>query len=321
MADQLAYGFDVSHYQENVQWDRVKAAGMEFVFVQTSQYDRVNPWFTRHWANSKGTLARGPYHFCRQNTAPQKQVDVFLKALGDDPGELPPVLDIEDTTATDPVGYLKTSRFWLEQVEKKLNRRPIIYTAGWYWNALRPPLDWASDYPLWVASYPFSTGAPTRAQLMAFINNPTGKPAKELHPRMPAIWKKWTLWQYAEHGTVDGNFKATGALANTDLNIFNGPLDDLLEMATGAAIPLPPALADPAPPAQVGMTNQNVINAFNWAFGAEYIKKLQSAGLSKIINDRAAPYTGKPVTDLPQLTDDEKKVLQEKWDAILAKQQ
>ena len=138
MADEHAYGFDVSHYQENVQWERVKAAGMEFVFVQTSQYDRVNPWFTRHWANSKGTLARGPYHFCRQNTAPQKQVDVFLKALGDDPGELPPVLDIEDTTATDPAGYLKTSRFWLEQVEKKLNRRPIIYTAAWYWNASGP---------------------------------------------------------------------------------------------------------------------------------------------------------------------------------------
>jgi len=34
MPAQYAFGFDVSRYQENVQWDRVKAAGMEFVFVQ-----------------------------------------------------------------------------------------------------------------------------------------------------------------------------------------------------------------------------------------------------------------------------------------------
>jgi len=30
MPAQYAFGFDVSRYQENVQWDRVKAAGMEF---------------------------------------------------------------------------------------------------------------------------------------------------------------------------------------------------------------------------------------------------------------------------------------------------
>ena len=319
MSAQYAFGFDVSRYQENVQWDRVKAAGMEFVFVQVSQYNWVDRQFPVHWANAKGVLPRGPYHFFRQITDPQKQVDTFLKALGDDPGELPPVLDIEDPTATDAASYTKGARFWLEQVEKKLNRHPIIYTAAWYWNPLTLSLAWAADYPLWVASYPFSEGAPTRAQLMALINNTANKPPKARYPLMPSTWKTWTLWQYAEHGTVDGNFKLSGALAGTDFDVFNGPVEDLLQLATGEASPLPPIPANPEPPARV-MTNQNVINAFHWAFSADYINKLNSAGLSKIVNDRQAPYTGKPVKDLPKLTDAEKNVLQEKWDAILAKQ-
>ena len=135
MPAQYAFGFDVSRYQENVQWDRVKAAGMEFVFVQVSQYNWVDKLFTRHWATAKGALPRGPYHFYRQATDPQKQVDVFLKALGDDPGELPPVLDIEDTSSNGKADFIKGARFWLDQVEKKLTRKPIIYTAAWYWGS------------------------------------------------------------------------------------------------------------------------------------------------------------------------------------------
>jgi GH25 family lysozyme M1 (1,4-beta-N-acetylmuramidase) len=319
MTVQYTYGFDVSRYQENVHWDLVKTAGMDFVFVQVSQYDWVDRQFTTHWSNAKGVLPRGPYHFFRQLTSPQKQVDVFLKALGDDPGELPPILDIEDPNATDPASYIKGARFWLDQVEKKLGRHPIIYTAAWFWNPLKLSLGWASDYPLWVASYPFSQGAPTRTQLTALVNNTANKPPKERYPLMPSTWKTWTFWQFAEHGTLDGNFKLSGALADTDLDVFNGPVEDLLKMATGEVMPLPAPLLNHEPPVKV-MTNQNVINAFNWAFSAAYIPKLNSAGLSKIVNDRQAPYSGPPVKDLPQLTDAEKAVLQEKWDAILAKQ-
>jgi hypothetical protein len=207
----------------------------------------------------------------------------------------------------------------LEQVAKKLGRQPIIYTAAWHWNAVPVEANWAAAYPLWVASYPFSEGAPTRAQLTAFLNNTAGAPPAKRQPRVPAGWKDWTLWQYAEHGVVDGNCKSSGALADTDLNIFNGPLETLLKLATGEVMPLRPLEEKPEPVTPV-MTNQNVINAFNWAFQADYMQKLISAGLRKIVNDRQAPYTGKPVAELPQLTDAEKAVLQEKWDAILAQQ-
>jgi lysozyme len=318
MPAQYTFGFDVSRYQENVQWDRVKAAGMEFVIVQVSQYNWVDKLFPRHWANAKGVLPRGPYHFYRQITDPQKQVDVFLKALGDDPGELPPVLDIEDKSSNGKADYIKGARFWLEQVEKKLNRKPIIYTAAWYWanpQFMTPP-SWASDYPLWVASYPFSQGAPTRTQVAKYPD----KPPKERYPIMPSNWKKWTLWQYVEHGVVDGNFRSTGSLADTDFDAFNGPLEDLLKMATGATMPLPEPPKNPPPTTQV-MLNQNVINAFSWAFQADWEKKMKEAGLSltTMVNNRNAPYTGKPVKDM-SLAEADKTVLQGKWDTILAKQ-
>lgn len=318
-AQTQTFGLDISLYQKNVQWDRIKAAGMQFVFVKASESQWADPMFAKHWPAARGVLPRGAYHFYRQAGDPQKQVDILLKTLGNDPGELPPVLDVEDTSSNNAASLIKGTRFWLEQVEKALDRRPIIYTAKWYWDARllyggKYP-DWASDYPLWVAYYPNADGAPTREQLAPDLPKP-------LKPLMPASWKKWRLWQYAEHGVVDGNFKDSGALASTDLDVFNGPLEDLLTLATGKPVPMPEATPSQTPPVAKDkvMLNQNVINAFNWAFGGNFWSAMQRAGLSAIVNERSAPYAGKPVKDLPGLTDDEKKILQEKWDAILAKQ-
>jgi hypothetical protein len=47
------------------------------------------------------------------------------------------------------------AQFWLHGVESRFHRRPIIYTAGWWWdpnmliNGSYP--DWAPGYRLWVA--------------------------------------------------------------------------------------------------------------------------------------------------------------------------
>jgi lysozyme len=218
-------GIDVSRYQPKVDWAKVKAAGIAFTVPKASQSNWADQMFATHWAGAKSAgLLRGAYHFFVPDMDPLQQASAYLKALGSDPGDLPPVLDIEAKT-TDPTKYAQGAQVWLAEVEKQLKRKPVIYSAAWYWNAGmliggKYP-DWAATYPLWVAAYPVADGMPTLPDLAQ------GK----YKPLLPKSWTAWTFWQYSEKGRVDGVANADGTAANVDLNIYNGSLVDLGKLA------------------------------------------------------------------------------------------
>lgn len=228
-------GIDVSRWQPTVDWVKVKGAGMDFAVIKASQATFADPLFKTHWAGAKAAgLLRGAYHFFMPDADPMKQVDIYLKTLGDDPGDLLPVLDIEAKT-TGPAAYAKGSKIWLDEVEKRLKRKPIIYTAAWYWNTTmliggKFP-EWASDYALWVAAYPVKDGWPALDELAA----------SKYKPALPKSWTSWMFWQYSERGRVDG-VVTDGKAANTDLNVFDGSLDDF-NQAMGLAVAAPSAAA------------------------------------------------------------------------------
>ena len=115
----LARGLELAAYQPVVDWPTLIAAtGISFVMVKASEAGARDPLFQQHWAEArKAGLLRGAYHFLRQSTDPQQQVDTFLQALGDDPGDLPPTLDIEDPRANAPAQYAAGAQLWLRQVE------------------------------------------------------------------------------------------------------------------------------------------------------------------------------------------------------------
>ncbi len=121
------------------------------------------------------------------------------------PGDLPPMLDIEET-GTSPeqwAGVAEADRVplvltWLDQVEAALGLRPILYTrAGFIEQYFPDPGGLVNDL-LWVAHY-------------------TSKPA----PSLPPGWDDWTIWQFSEKGEV------AGVSGPVDLDRFNGTLDDL----------------------------------------------------------------------------------------------
>lgn len=199
------FGIDVSHLQGNVDWARVKAAGVQFVFLKATEGGTyVDPSYQGNRAGLKAVgLPCGAYHFFRPKGPVQKQIDNFCNTVGKlQPGDLPPVLDIE--APEDWVGIAIPDRVkmilqWLNAVEKRLGVQPIVYINN---PMARDEL--ASDpalakYLLWLAHY-------------------TNRPA----PTVPKPWTAWTIWQYSEHGTVDGiNDK------EVDLNRFAGTTADL----------------------------------------------------------------------------------------------
>src|SRR6266851_5794003 len=224
----LARGLELAIDQPVVDWPTLtQATGIDFVMVKASEARSQDQLFQQHWAEARQAgLLRGAYHFLRQAADPQQQVDVFLSALGNDPGELPPTLDIEDTRMTAPSAMAAAAQLWLSTVENALHRKPLIYTAAWWWN---PGMlingaypDWAPNYDLWVASWPMKKSVPTLTQIEQ----------AQFRPILPKSWTTWKFWQYSgDAATVPGISNTNGAAAIVDLDVFNGTPDDLRALA------------------------------------------------------------------------------------------
>ena len=194
-------GIDVSHFQGHVDWQAVKAAGCAFAFAKATEgAGLTDPFFASNWAGMKAAgLLRGAYHFYRAQQPAAEQAAHFLSSVQFEPGDLPPVLDIEvndGVTGQSLVGGVQT---WLDAVEPAAGVTPILYTNTPFWDAHFS--DQFSQYPLWIAHY-----------------GPVPSP-------LPRGWTDWTLWQYSQSLHING---VNGA---ADHDYFNGPLTQLQALA------------------------------------------------------------------------------------------
>lgn len=190
-------GIDVSYYQGNVDWAKVKAAGQTFAFVRVSDgIDYPDSKFAQNWPGTKRAgLVRGLYQFFRPGKDVTAQVNLLVSKLdaagGLQPGDLPPVLDLESDGGLPAATVVARAKAWIAQIEDRLDVKPIVYTAAFMSKVIG---DHFGDYVLWVANY--QTTCPT----------------------MPSGWTDWQFWQDSDKGKVDG---VTGAV---DTNFFNGGL-------------------------------------------------------------------------------------------------
>ena len=173
-------GIDVSHYQGVIDWAKVKNAGLKFAFTKATQgKSEVDPTFHTNWAEIKTAgLVRGAYHFFNPDIDAAAQADHFIATVQLEPGDLPPVLDIEVTDGVTQAGIEDGIRVWLEKIAEVYGVQPIIYSALPFVKTV-----WAegfSMYPLWIADDTRSTPAP------------------------PGDSETWTFWQYTQKGAIPG---------------------------------------------------------------------------------------------------------------------
>jgi lysozyme len=196
-------GIDVSHYQPSVEWDTVKST-VSFVFVKaTDSTGGVDPRFASHWSGArKAGLPRGAYHFFHPRHDVDAQVANFTRHVKGDPGELPPVVDVEQfrdeyvgLTCDQLAGMLQ--RF-SQGVERELGRKPMVYTNHQTWKTSFCDHPYFVDHLLWLAAY---------------TNHP--------EPKLPTGWKRWHFWQYTESGQV------AGIPGQVDQSYFNGSVQEL----------------------------------------------------------------------------------------------
>ncbi len=207
-------GIDVSYWQAGIDWPKVRAAGMRFVFIRASDGERyLDPTFSTNWEGAgKAGLLRGAYHFFRPSQSPERQAEIFLKVLRDAGAtlELPAVLDLEVIEGQTTERLIARTKTWLNNVEAALGRKPMLYSnlsfLRTYFTVAGGPPAWVNDHPLWIAWYP-----PTYTEGMT--------------PPLPPGWFQWTFWQYSQTGRVNG------INAAVDLDLFNGTLEELYRFA------------------------------------------------------------------------------------------
>jgi lysozyme len=193
--DYLIHGIDVSRYQHTINWDDVKEMQVKdikigFAFIKATEgTDRIDEQFERNWAAAaEAGIPKGAYHFFIAGRSGKAQAKNFTQMVKLKKGDLPPVLDIEETYNVPPEKIESELAEWLEQVEEYYHVKPIIYTnIGFYNTYLKTNFD---QYPIWIAHY--------------------------LQPNKPRIDHQWLFWQHSEKGRVNG------IKVPVDFNVFAG---------------------------------------------------------------------------------------------------
>jgi len=188
-------GIDVSHYENDIQWDKVKAQGISFAFIKATEGgDYVDPTFQANWKGAGGAgIARGAYHFYNFCKTGAEQADNFIKTVPREDGALPMVIDLEKSNSCSHMpgkpAFLKDLAAFVGKVKAAYGLTPILYVNLGIYNQYLSGA--GAGCKLWIAD-------PSHAA-----------------PRMPE-GESWTFWQYSWHGSVGG------ISSEVDLDVFNG---------------------------------------------------------------------------------------------------
>ena len=197
-------GIDISHWQGDIDWTQVRAAGKEFAFMKASEdIDFVDTTYGLNRARAKAAgFVIGAYHFAQPDPLPGDAVaeaDHFLDTAGIADGDLPPVLDLERTGGLTPGALRNWVTAYLERIRERTGVRGVIYTSPNFWANNMASTDWFA----------------TNGYRVVWVAHWTTAPA----PTVPASdWAGfgWTFWQYTSSGTV------AGITGRVDLDRFDG---------------------------------------------------------------------------------------------------
>jgi lysozyme len=197
------HGIDVSKYQSIINWNSVKEmrvgdVQLEFVFIKATEgLDDEDDYFSRNWRRAKSAgLTRGAYHYFLPTKSGREQAENFINSVELKSGDLPPVLDVEQSYAVPRDMIRDRVMDWLQTVQAYYGIMPIIYTnVEFYKQYLKDDFD---RYPLWISHY--------------------------LQKQRPRIYRDWSFWQHSEGGRVNGILKPV------DFNVFNGDSTEFRKM-------------------------------------------------------------------------------------------
>lgn len=197
----LKKGIDVSHHQNTINWEKVRAAGYEFAFIrmvyrgygEEGSLNLDRNYYDNIMKAKDAGVKTGVYVFSQavNESEAMEEAEMVIEHLNGISLDLPVVYDPElirdDEARTDDMTgeqFTKNTIAFCEKI-KDAGYEPMIY-SNMYWEAFLFDLKQLQDYSVWYADY----------------------------EKIPQTPYDFTFWQYSESGHVDG------IEGETDLNVW-----------------------------------------------------------------------------------------------------
>ena len=199
-------GIDVSEWQGSIDFSLVKEAGIDVVYIRSSEGNNyIDPYFRDNYENAKGNALKvGFYHYltARSTSEAQAQAEFFVSVIKGTSPDCRLAMDFESFGDLSISEINEISEVFLSEVERLSGKDVVIYSdafnAG---NTFSTEL--SSQYPIWVADY--------------FVSEPAN-----------GNWDTWVGFQYTDRGRI------SGISGNVDRDFFTDGilLDDTSAIST-----------------------------------------------------------------------------------------
>ena len=213
-------GIDVSSWQGNINFAQVKNAGIDIVYIKSSEgVSYIDPYFERNYQNAKANgLKVGFYHYVTARTVEEarNQANFFAKVISGKEPDCKLAMDFESFGSLSVNQINEISKVFLETLQNATNKEVLIYSNSYTARTIL-----SSDlaiYPLWVANYG--------------VSEPGGNDK----------WNTWVGWQYTSTGRV------SGISGNVDRDKFT----DGVLLSDNSPIPTPDSPSTPEEPIENG---------------------------------------------------------------------
>ena len=260
-------GIDVSEFQGNIDWDKVKNSGVEFAILKLGNiydYD-ANYKDSKFDTNYKNAKAKGIkvgvyiYNYCNTVDTLKKGLEWAIKKLNGKKLDLPFYLDMEDKDIQGETKETLTNQCneFAKYVESKGYQAGVYANVNWLKNELNPN-DFDKKISVWVAQY-----------------------YKECQ-----YTGKYDIWQYASDGSV------SGISGNCDMNyLYN---EDIIKESE----------TDTSDKKTIDELAEEVIDG-KWGDGEDRKTKLEKAGYDyDAVQDRVNEILSRPKKSITEVAKD-----------------
>ena len=187
------FGIDVSAHQGTIDWQKVKAAGVDFAFIRIGYRGAIEAilhedeeFRNNYQGATENDIITGIYWYSQPINEQEaiEEADYVLELLGDRHLDLPIVFDLEETEFYDgsisrlhdltKEEYTKMAVAFCREIQK--NHHDVMIYTNYYWANNNYNWEELEGIPVWFAQY-----------------------ASE-----PLFKRPYVIWQYADFGHVDG---------------------------------------------------------------------------------------------------------------------
>ena len=206
-SNEIYQGIDISEWQGNINFEEVKKAGIDVVYIRAGQgFSYKDAMFEKNYEEAKKNgLKIGVYHYvtARSVEDAKLQAKFFVSLISNKKIDCKLAMDFETFGNLDNSEINEVALAYLKELEELSKKEVIVYSntysAKYKFNSK------VAQYPLWVAQYGLN------------------------EPQDNGKWKNWEGFQYSSTGKVSG-IKGNVDLDKFTKNIFLSNTEEIPEV-------------------------------------------------------------------------------------------